>query len=131
MIHAAMDNLPAKTKHLRLMVKSVRKILLYTKHQYVIRNTCDSNTHLLYKGKCTPKTDLGCCFNNFGLAQFGYSCDMKTGKNCTLTTKDECTGYPLPTWAVLGSIASTTGIPGIPKFSTTCSLDLSINYSPD
>ena len=107
-----------------------------TIYQAPICNTCDSNTHLLYKGKCTPKTNLGCCFNNFGLAQLtGYSCDMKTGKNCTLTTEDECTapveGAPLPTWALLGSIASTTAIPGIPKFSTTCSLDLSINYSPD
>ena len=52
---------------------------------------------MLYNGKCTDTTDLGCCFteefyNVMGprLKTFEYSCNMETGHNCTLTTKKDC-----------------------------------------
>ena len=112
-----------------------------------ICKTCAPN-QMLYNGKCTDTTDLGCCFKQASTLEKherlmqeinkgtmindsqmsaiidGYYCNMKTGINCTLTTKDECPSSnksKWPTWAALGSNADL-------GFATpTCSLDLSFN----
>ena len=100
--------------------KCEKNITLY---QAPICNTCDSNTHLLYKGKCIPKTELGCCFMQYRPLKYGYYCNMKDPtSNCTLTTERECLSLD---WAALGSNADL-------GFAThTCSLDLSFSSSPD
>ena len=91
-----------------------------------ICKTCAPN-QMLYNGKCTDTTDLGCCFlKDPDTAEmiFGYICNMKTGENCRLTTENECPKNKLD-WAALGSNADL-------GFATpTCSLDLSFSSSPD
>ena len=92
-----------------------------------ICKTCAPN-QMLYNGKCTDKTDLGCCFTRTGNNSpifFDYSCDMKTGNNCTLTTENECPSNRWG-WAALGSTTK-LGFYTTP----TCSLDLSFTSSPD
>ena len=103
-----------------------------------ICKTCAPN-QMLYNGKCTDTTDLGCCFteefyNVMGprLKTFEYSCNMETGHNCTLTTKKDCfpeSRYSMRLdWAALGSKAylgfAQYGVQGF-VVEPTCSLDLS------
>ena len=64
-----------------------------------ICKTCAPN-QMLYNGKCTDTTDLGCCFTSENTQDLftGYYCDMKTGQNCKIQSQKLCEIHGLKGW---------------------------------